>query len=155
MIGGKWTTFRRMAQDMVEKVEKTKGWKKTKTATKHLKLHGYKKNIDLNDPLYFYGSDREQIISLQKSDYSNHTMISEKLNVSVAQVVWAVRHEMARTVEDFLSRRVRCLLLDARESILMAPKVAEIMAKELGKDDLWIKQQIEEFESIASNYVLK
>jgi glycerol-3-phosphate dehydrogenase len=154
MIGGKWTTFRRMAQDMIDKIEKTKGWDRTKTATKHLKLHGYIKNIDLNDPLYFYGSDKAQIISLQETNTAYKQMISEKLNVCEAQVVWAVHHEMARTVEDFLSRRVRCLLLDAKESVLMAPKVSEIMARELGRDGTWAKDQVTEFENIAKNYIL-
>jgi glycerol-3-phosphate dehydrogenase len=155
MIGGKWTTFRRMAQDMVEKVEKTKGWKSTSTQTRHLKLHGSMENVDHNDPLYFYGSDKENIIICMSEHSDNKEIISDRLNINVAQVIWAVRNEMARTVEDFLSRRVRALLLDARESILISPKVAEIIAKELGKDEDWKNNQIKEFQLIARNYILK
>lgn len=155
MIGGKWTTFRRMAQDMVDKVEKTKGWKKTKTATRKMKLHAYKENIDHSDSLYFYGSDKDQLLNLMENEPSTNEIISNKFNLFAGQVVWAVRYEMARTVEDFLSRRVRCLILDARETLLVAPKVAKIMAKELGKDERWEEEQVKAFEEIASNYILQ
>ena len=154
MIGGKWTTFRRMAQDMVDKVEKTKGWRKTKTDTRHLKLHGYTKSVNFKDPLYFYGTDKDKILDLMNQEPEFKTLISDRLTIFAAQVVWAVRFEMARTVDDFLSRRVRCLLLDAREAMKIAPKVAALMAKELGKDDEWQKKQVIEFESIASKYIL-
>ena len=66
----------------------------------------------------------------------------------------AVRNEMAVTVEDFLSRRTRSILLDARESILVAPIVAEVMAKELGKDKEWEKSQVEQFQNVAKKYLL-
>lgn len=155
MIGGKWTTFRRMAQDMVDKVEKTKGWSRTQTSTKNLKLHGYTQNIDLNDPLHFYGSDKEQITDLMDKDPENKQLVSSRLNIYAAQVIWAVHYEMARTVEDFLSRRVRALLLDAREAMLVAPKVAKIMAAELGKDKQWEEEQVKEFENVASKYILR
>ncbi len=62
MIGGKWTTFRKMAEDMVEKVEKVKGWNKTSSKTRNFKIHGYKTGIDLNDPMYVYGTDKEKIL---------------------------------------------------------------------------------------------
>jgi glycerol-3-phosphate dehydrogenase len=154
MIGGKWTTFRRMAQDMVTKVENTKGWSSTKSISRSLKLHGYLSDVNLDDPLYFYGSDKNAIIELMNDNAENKTLISEKLNIFTAEVVWAVRYEMARTIEDVLSRRTRCLLLDAREAIVMAPKVAEIMAQELGKDVQWQKTQVDEFLMVANNYIL-
>jgi glycerol-3-phosphate dehydrogenase len=81
--------------------------------------------------------------------------LSKKLNVINAQVVWGARHEMARTVEDILSRRTRCLLLDAKESIRMAPKVAELLAKELGCDKQWEENQIKEYSELASRYILQ
>ena len=70
------------------------------------------------------------------------------------EVVWATRYEMARTVEDFLSRRTRSLLFDARASIEIAPKVAKIMAAELERDEAWIQQQVEDFRAVAKAYVL-
>ena len=154
MIGGKWTTFRRMAEDMVTKVESTKGWSKTKSVTKNLKLHGYAANVNINDSLYFYGSDKDAILKLMDENPENKLLVSEKLHVFAAQVVWAVRYEMARTVEDVISRRTRCLLLDAREAIAMSPFVAKIMAKELGKDEEWQKKEIDNFTRIANNYIL-
>ena len=144
-----------MAQDMVDKVEKTKKWSHTQTSTKNLKLHGYIQNIDLNDPLYFYGSDKEQLIEMMEKDSETKQLLSSRLNIYAAQVIWAVRYEMARTVEDFLSRRVRALLLDAREAILVAPKVATLMAAELGKDKQWEENQVKEFEKVASKYILR
>ena len=155
MIGGKWTTFRRMAEDLVSKVESTKKWNKTKSKTKNLKLHGYKTDIDNDNPFNFYGSDSKNISELMRNEPGMNRLISNRLNLYAAQVVWAVREEMARTVEDIISRRVRCLLLDAREAILIAPIVADIMAKELNKDETWQKQQVDSFSKIASKYILR
>ncbi|MEZ4997970.1 MAG: glycerol-3-phosphate dehydrogenase C-terminal domain-containing protein [Bacteroidales bacterium] len=64
---------------------------------------------------------------------------------TTGEVIWAVRKEMARTVDDVLARRVRVLYLDARKSIALAPRVAEIMAAELGRDREWVRNQVEEF----------
>lgn len=155
MVGGKWTTFRRMAQDMVDRVEKVKGFPKSKSVTKNLRIHGYKENVELNDPLYFYGSDKDDLLRLMESESGSNEIFSERLSISKAQIFWAVRYEMARTVEDFLARRTRCLLLDARESILIAPKVAKVMALELGRDEQWIQKQLDEFQKVAVNYILK
>lgn len=153
MVGGKWTTFRKMGEDLVDKAEKRNGWSHIPTATKHLKIHGYKENVDYNNPLYFYGSDEAAILELASKN-GNKKSISKSLQVIEAQVLWAVENEMCRTVEDFLARRTRCQLLDARESIKMAPKVAEIMAKELGEDEAWQIDQVKEYTQVTSNYIL-
>ena len=153
IVGGKWTTFRRMGEDLVNKAEKNHNWKHIPTKTKHLKIHGFKKNIDYNNPLYFYGSDESDILELSKENGWNNSL-SNSMGVIEAQVVWAVRNEMALNIEDFLARRVRCQLLDAKESIKMAPKVAQIMAKELNKDENWQKQQIANYTDVTSNYIL-
>jgi glycerol-3-phosphate dehydrogenase len=154
MIGGKWTTFRKMAEDMIDKVEEVKGWKKTKSTTKNHKIHGYTKDSDFTNPLYVYGSDREKMLRVEEEFKDNGavSLVSQAFPLYRSQVVWAVRHEMARTVEDVLSRRTRCLLLDARESVRIAPRVASIMAKELGKDAAWEQQQVADFEQTAKNY---
>ncbi|NRD22354.1 glycerol-3-phosphate dehydrogenase/oxidase [Winogradskyella litoriviva] len=153
MVGGKWTTFRRMGEDLVNKAEKNHNWKHIPTKTKHLKIHGYKENVDYNNPLYFYGSDEENIIELSKEKGWN-TSLSDSLGIIEAQVVWAVRNEMAIHIEDFLARRVRSQLLDAKESLKMAPKVAQIMAKELNKDENWQQQQITNYTNVTSNYII-
>ncbi len=71
-----------------------------------------------------------------------------------AEVVWMVRNEMARTIEDVLSRRMRLLFLDAKGALALAPAVAKVMATELGKDDQWINAQIEEFTALVKQYLL-
>lgn len=153
MVGGKWTTYRKMGEDLVDQAEKNQGWAPTKTKTTALKIHGYKASVNLDNPLYFYGSDEAPLLSLAKQN-NWETSISDSLGVIAAQVVWAVRFEMARTVEDFLARRTRCQILDAKESLEMAPKVAAIMAKELGKDQNWQKQQLEDYKKVTANYIL-
>jgi glycerol-3-phosphate dehydrogenase len=153
MVGGKWTTFRRMAQDMVEQVEITRKWKTTASKTKNLKIHGYKTDVDLSDPMYVYGSDREKILELAASAPGMAENISEKLQLIKAQVIWAVREELACTVEDVLSRRTRCLFLDAAETMRIAPQVAAVMAEELKKDKQWEQDQMASFVKVANNYV--
>ncbi|WP_207510610.1 glycerol-3-phosphate dehydrogenase/oxidase [Longitalea luteola] len=153
ILGGKWTTFRKMGEDMVDRIEKELRWPHKKTATRNLAIHGSVANVNLNDPLYFYGSDKERVKALMNG-HSNE-WLSTSLQIHEAQVVWAVQHEMARTVEDVLSRRTRALLLDARESIRMAEPVAAIMAKALQKDNNWIKEQVASYTKLAEGYVLK
>ncbi|MEP7257966.1 MAG: glycerol-3-phosphate dehydrogenase/oxidase [Flavitalea sp.] len=153
MVGGKWTTFRKMAEDMVDHVEKELHWPHKRTRTVHLPVHGHALVLQKSDPFAFYGSDGEHIRAMMMAS-NKQPWISEKLSVHPAQVVWAVRNEMARTVEDVLSRRTRSLLLDARESMRMAPAVAAIMAHELGKDEAWIQRQVEAYNTIARNYAL-
>jgi len=154
LTGGKWTTYRQMAEDVMNTVAKIAGLQEKKSQTRNLKIHGYKLNPDLNNPMYFYGSDEEKILDLAKKEDGLDEYLSSKLKVLNAQVVWGARYEMARTVEDILSRRTRSLLLDAKESIEMAPKVAELMAKELGYDKQWEENQVKEYKNLASRYIL-
>jgi glycerol-3-phosphate dehydrogenase len=154
IIGGKWTTYRKMAEDLVNKAEETNHWKRTKTRSKNLKIHGYKTEVDFNHPHYYYGSDEQFIIELIKEDATMAEVISPYLQITKAQVIWAIRHEMARTVEDFLARRTRCQLLDANESLIIAPKVASIMAKELNYNDQWVLSQIKQYGETTANYII-
>ena len=113
------------------------------TITKHLPIHGFRMDIDpYTDPMAPYGIFKEEILSLAEEEENLAGFLSEKLQIYKSQVVWAVRKEMARTVEDVLARRTRALFLDARESVKMAPEVAEIMARELGKNEAWKEEQI-------------
>lgn len=153
IVGGKWTTFRRMGQDLVDKAEKNHEWKHIPTKTRHLKIHGYKENVNHDNPLYFYGSDEEQVLKLSQQNGWNKS-ISDSMGIIEAQVVWAVRNEMALNVEDFLARRVRCQLLNAKESVKMAPLVSKIMAEELGKDQAWQNKQVTDYTKVTSNYIL-
>jgi glycerol-3-phosphate dehydrogenase len=153
IIGGKWTTYRKMAEDMVDKVEKELKLAHKPAVTANLKIHGSCVDTNKSDPFYFYGTDAAEIRKIMKEAGSK--LISRKLNLYEAQILWAVRYEMARTIEDILSRRTRCLLLDARESIRIAPAVAAVMADELKLSEKWIARQVEMFDDVAENYVLK
>ncbi len=153
IIGGKWTTYRRMGEDMVDKIERESGLKSTTSKTAILPIHGFLKDTRANNPLYYYGSDEEAIKKLIAE--TGEAWISEKLQIHKAQVIWAIREEMARTTEDILSRRTRALLLDAKESIRIAPAVAEIIAEEMNKDNKWIDDEIKSFNEVARNYVIE
>jgi glycerol-3-phosphate dehydrogenase len=72
----------------------------------------------------------------------------------MAEVAWAIRYEMARTIDDVLARRVRLLFLDARAAIASCEKVARLLAKELDHDEAWTQNQIAEFKTIANGFLL-
>jgi len=152
IIGGKWTTFRKMGEDMVDAIEKQLGWPHKKSQTSHQKIHGFIEQINWDDPLYYYGSD----MPLLKNNINGtaNNWLSESLKIHEMQVRWAVRNEMARTVEDVLARRTRALLLDAKESVRICRKVAEIIASELGRSNDWKEKQINDYETLAKEYQL-
>ncbi len=153
ITGGKWTTYRRMAEDTIDKAIMLGGLPERECITHHLPVHGYRMDIDAaNDPMASYGLDKEKILTIGEEEKRWKGWLSEKLQIQKAQVVWAVREEWARKVEDVLARRTRVLFLDAREGIRLAPEVAKLMAKELGMGRKWVKREIQEFNSVAKNY---
>ena len=154
ITGGKWTTYRRMAEDTVNAALKFSGLEFRQCKTKNLHIHGYKQNPDLNDRLYVYGSDRDQLISFLREDPAREKKLHPDYEMTTGEVIWAVRKEMARTVDDVLARRIRLLFLDARAAVIIAPSVAEIMAEELNKSGEWQKQQVNEFSEIAKAYII-
>lgn len=153
ILGGKWTTYRKMGEDMVNQIEKELKWQHKKPATATLHIHGYTPSTNWNDPLYFYGSDADQL--RQQINGTSNEWLSEDLKIHRKQIQWAVEHEMARTVEDFLSRRTRALLLDAKESRRIAPECASIMAALMGKDEQWKTEQLNSFHQLSEQYILK
>ena len=154
ITGGKWTTYRRMAQDTVDLAIKAGGLKPEKCITEDFKIHGYIDFEDKSSHLYIYGSDADKIQELA----SQNAELGEKLHPHYpfikAEVVWAVRNEMAIKVEDFLARRIRILLLDAKAAIKMAPEVARLMALELNQPKSWVDEQVIAFEKLANGYLL-
>lgn len=153
IIGGKWTTYRRMAEDTIEKAIMLGGLPERNCITQHLPIHGFRMDIDVHaDWMAQYGIDKEKVLLIGEEEESLAGFLSEKLHIYKSQVAWAVRKEMARTVEDVLARRTRALFLDARESVRIATEVADIMAKELKKDDDWKEKQLKDFEDLAKNY---
>jgi len=151
--GGKWTTYRKMAQEVILKSHYAGGLAYTRCQTETMKLHGWIKKPDYDDPLAYYGSDAAAIRYLQHQGYSQ--TIHPDLHYTVAEVMWAVGNEMAMTVEDVLSRRTRALILDAKAAIEAAPLVADILMKEMNKDEVWKEQQLKDFYKVAEGYLLK
>jgi glycerol-3-phosphate dehydrogenase len=157
ITGGKWTTYRKMAEDVLEFAIHKIGIDDKDGAvickTNDLPIHGFKNNVDFNTPRYYYGIDEQGIQSLIRADKKLAEQIHPLLPFVKAEIVWAVQNEMCMCVEDFLSRRTRALLLDARSAIESAVSVAKIMAAEMKKDAAWIKNQVDNFNSIAKNYL--
>jgi glycerol-3-phosphate dehydrogenase len=153
ILGGKWTTYRKMGEDMVNFIEQHLNWPHQKPGTALMHIHGYAENMNWNDPFYFYGSDAALI--KERINGTAHQWISESLKIHPMQVEWAVENEMARTVEDVLSRRTRALLLDASESVRICRQVAGIMAKALHKDHIWIDKEVAGYTELARQYILK
>lgn len=155
ITGGKWTTYRDMAKDVVNKSIEIGNLQAVECKTEELRIHGYQENVDRSNFNYVYGSDWSSILKIEKENPGLAQKLHPDLDYTQSMVVWAVREEMAQTVEDVLSRRLRALLLDARLSIEIAPTVASIMRKELGKDEVWEKEQINQFVNLAQDYLLK
>ncbi|MFN0047655.1 MAG: glycerol-3-phosphate dehydrogenase/oxidase [Cytophagales bacterium] len=154
ITGGKWTTYRKMAEDTVNMAIEIGNLAKLDCKTKQLSIHGSDENVDKSDHFYVYGSDKKALLALLNEDKNFGNKIHAELPYIEAEVIWAVRHEMARTVEDVLARRVRILFLDARKAIASAPLVAKLMAKELNKDQIWEENQVALFTDLAQGYLL-
>ncbi|MCB2379754.1 glycerol-3-phosphate dehydrogenase/oxidase [Hymenobacter sp. BT635] len=155
ITGGKWTTYRRMGQDVVDKAIALGQLPAAPSQTAHLRIHGAQSTPDHRSHLSVYGSDLPALQQLMREQPELGEKLDESLEFSRAEVVWAARHELARTVEDVLARRVRVLFLDARAALRMAPQVAALLARELDKDTAWQQQQVAAFEQVARYYVLE
>jgi glycerol-3-phosphate dehydrogenase len=154
ITGGKWTTYRKMAEDTVDQAAVIAQLDERPCVTPDLNIHGFHRNAAQFGALSVYGSDARAIMALAQQEPAWGQRLHPRLTSIAAEVVWAVRHEMARTVEDFLARRTRALLLDARASIAAAPAVADLMARELNRDDAWKRDQIEFYRDLASKYLM-
>ncbi|WP_028376552.1 glycerol-3-phosphate dehydrogenase/oxidase [Leeuwenhoekiella sp. MAR_2009_132] len=154
ITGGKWTTYRRMAQDTINKAIALKKLPKKACQTSNLSIHGAMPTQDRDNHLYIYGTDQRGIAALIAADASLGEKLHSRLPFCKAEVVWAVRNEMARTVEDVLARRVRALFLDAEAAKEMTVEVATLIAEELHKDEAWKQDQIETFTRLANHYCI-
>lgn len=154
ITGGKWTTCRKMAEDAIDQAALVAGVPENASVSRNLHIHGYHRHAEAFGDLAIYGSDAPAIQDLLYHHPALAKPLSPETKTIAGEVVWSVRNEMARTVEDFLSRRTRALLLDARHSMEIAPKVAEIMAAELQKDEAWIAGQVEQYRELAGGYLI-
>jgi glycerol-3-phosphate dehydrogenase len=154
LTGGKWTTYRKMGEDVINVASSRTNLKPGKSKTSELKIHGHMDHVDMNHPLYWYGADLMKINKMIEKDPSMGEVLSEKLHILKAQIAWAARRELARTLEDCLARRTRALQLDAKESMKIAPRVAEILAEELGFNKNWETKQVQAYNTLAQSYLL-
>lgn len=151
ILGGKWTTYRKMAEDVINTAQSVGGLPERACLTQNLPIHGYDYNSDWSNPLHIYGTDIEKIMQLSEN---GNTSLSKLFHISKNQILWGVKEEMALTLEDLLARRTRCLFLNVKESLRIAPLVANIMAKALGNNTQWEKNQIKEFTELTKHYTL-
>jgi len=154
ITGGKWTTYRRMGQDVISKAIQVGGLQQASSMTAELPIHGSRLNPDMSNHFYVYGTDIELIKALSQENADWAGKVHPYDEYTKGEVVWSVRNEMARTVEDVLARRNRILFLNAQLAVEMAPEVARLMAAEMGKDEYWQTMQIEAFNAVAKKYML-
>ncbi len=154
IAGGKWTTYRKMAEDVVDSAAALASLSLGECVTRTLRLHGYEPTPERHGALALYGSDAPRLERLIATEPGGADKIHPRLDAVVGEVVWAARHEMARTVDDVLARRTRALLLDARAAAEAAPRVAELLASELNRSPAWAEEQVVEFQALARGYVL-
>jgi glycerol-3-phosphate dehydrogenase len=152
VTGGKWTTYRKMAEDAINKTEQLLNDKRP-CVTAALKIHGYTTEKNTTHTAV-YGSDAREIEKLWKEDEKLLQKIHPAYYFTQAEIIFAVRNEMAQTVEDVLSRRIRLLFLDAAAAIQSALITATLMAQEMNKDEQWVQQQVNQFTKLATKYLL-
>jgi glycerol-3-phosphate dehydrogenase len=155
IAGGKWTTYRHMAEQVIDRVCQQIGASDRKCMTRNLSLYGASNDHDHQRLYSEYGSDREAVLETIREEDHGQELLNPDLSYVVGQVTWAMRCEMARTVEDVLARRTRALFLNAAASKSMAPVVARTMAEYLNRDSTWIENQVASFTSLASHYELQ
>jgi len=153
ITGGKWTTFRKMGEDTVDAYYKTKGLPAPKSQSADLRIHGFTEK-PTEGHRAMYGEDAWHILNLEKKNPALANRLHPDYPYTEAEVVWAVRNEMAVKVEDVLSRRIRLLILDAKAALAAAPRVAELMAEALGKDVAWISAELKDFDKLAKKYII-
>lgn len=150
LAGGKWTTYRHMGEDAVNGAERLGGLPRRLSLTRGLRLHGAT-DTPPEGHWRVYGSDAARIRTLPGAG----TRLHPALPYTEAEVRWAARHEGARTAEDVLARRLRAQILDARASLEMAPRVAELLAEELGKGAAWQAETVRAYEEVTAGYLLE
>jgi glycerol-3-phosphate dehydrogenase len=150
ITGGKWTTYRSMAEACVDRAAELAGLPKRRCRTHDLRIHGY--DPTATGPLGVYGTDAPKVRAIAEAEPALAAPLHPALPHTGAEVVWAARAEMARTVEDVLARRTRALFLNHRAALEMAPRVAELLARELGHGGEWVAKELLAFQRTAMQY---
>jgi len=153
IVGGKWTTYRHMAEDCVDHAVTLGKLDERPCVTKTVRIHGYHESSQELGSLGVYGSDAADILALARERPHLAERLHPDLPYIGAEIVWGARFEMSRTLDDSLSRRTRALLLNARAAVAIAPVAAALLAEELGKDEAWAQAQVEAFSALAKQYI--
>ena len=151
IVGGKWTTYRQMAEDTVDHAAMLGHLPEVECRTASLAIHAATEEAPAD--LKVYGTDATNIVAISEASPELAEPLHPALPYRKAEVVWAVREEMARTVEDVLARRTRALLLDAAAAMDSGPIVASLMAAEMQRDKLWELEQVRSFREMAKQYL--
>jgi glycerol-3-phosphate dehydrogenase len=152
IIGGKWTSYRRMAEETIDKGIKAGILDKRKCITKNFRF--YSNNTKLkSERLKIYGDRAGEIEKMISEEPGTSELLNSVLPYTKAEIIWICRNEMPVTLEDILARRTRSLFLDVRTSLKIAPQVARIMARELSRDQKWEEAQINAFTHLSKNYL--
>ena len=152
ITGGKWTTYRQMAEDTIDCAVARAGLEARPSSTKTLRLHGWHDHADTFGALQRYGAEAPALRRLMRRQESLAAPLHPDLPFRKAEVVWAARHEMARTVEDVLARRTPALFINAEASIEAAPDTARLLARELDREASWTREQVQAFQELAAGY---
>lgn len=142
IIGGKWTTYRKMAEQLVDYVNKSRNLKKDKCKTKHLKLVGSRnldksyqsEKVDKQTNKYLLSQYGDRIESVLNS-VENIEYLKEGLPYTNAELVYTIREEFVKKPMDFLVRRCNLALIDNKSSIEILEKVIQLMKDELNWND--------------------
>ncbi len=153
VTGGKWTTCRKVAQDVVTVAAGVGNLSPAQSITDRLRLHGYSTRRHVRYPWTVYGADADAIRELEAADARLSGLMHPSLPYRLSQAAWAARSEMAVNVEDVLARRTRALFLNARAASAAAPAVAGVMARELGRGQDWVEDQVRAFRELARRYL--
>jgi glycerol-3-phosphate dehydrogenase len=140
IAGGKWTTYRAMAQECIDVAARVGSLAQRPCVTGDLRIAG--------------ADDEASIRQFVERHPSTGERLDQALPVTPAHVRWAARHEAARTVDDVLARRTRALHLNARAAMRMAEQVAQLLAEELHRDEAWQREQVQEFRALARRYAM-
>jgi glycerol-3-phosphate dehydrogenase len=154
VTGGKWTTYRKMGEDAVDRAAKLANLPASRSRTADMKLHGWTADLTVqNEWERVYGTDLANVHALAGDNPDLLEPLHRDLPFRKVEVLWAAREEMARCVEDVLARRTRALFLHAKASLQAAPIVAKLLAEELGRDERWREDQLAQYSKLASRYI--
>jgi len=156
IVGGKWTIYRRMAEDVLDRAIDESLLDRRPCVTESLRLHGWLDASSASrvaEHLRPWGGEADAVAATARERRAWEERMHPSLPDSMGVVVWAVRNEWALQLEDVLARRTRALLLDARAAMECAEAVASLMAELLGHGSDWVSEQVLAFTALARNHL--